>query len=186
MSESKQSGVAFYGSVSNDFDAFGNTLRHEAGGHGFAFLDDEYVTNSGTVSKDHINHRNTMYQKYGWYSNVDFTDDPNKVKWSAFLNDKRYKDEVGIFEGGSLYQKGAYRPSENSMMRDNYEYYNAPSRWAIYQRIMKLSGEECSFEKFLEYDAVNRAASSAASAKLSMKAATNSSIEHSAPPVIVP
>ena len=42
------------------------------------------------------------------------------------------------------------------MMNLNVEYYNAPSRWAIYKRIMELSGEDCSFEKFLEYDAVNR------------------------------
>jgi hypothetical protein len=42
------------------------------------------------------------------------------------------------------------------MMNDNWEYYNAPSRWAIYQRIMKLSGETPTFAKFLEYDAVNR------------------------------
>lgn len=185
MSESKQSGVAFYGSVSNDFDAFGNTLRHEAGGHGFAFLDDEYETMQGEAPKDHINHRNSMYKKYGWYSNVDFTNDQSKVKWSAFLSDDRYKNEVGIFEGGSLYSKGAYRPSENSMMRDNYEYFNAPSRWAIYQRIMKLSGEECTFEKFLKYDAVNRGASTNAAKQL-MKSAATRSVEHSAPPVIVP
>ena len=42
------------------------------------------------------------------------------------------------------------------MMRDNYEYYNAPSRLAIYKRIMELSGEGYSFQKFLEYDAKNR------------------------------
>ena len=71
------------------------------------------------------------------------------------------------------------------MMRDNYEYFNAPSRWAIYQRIMKLSGEECTFEKFLKYDAVNRGASTDA-AKMSMKGAANRKVEHSAPPVIVP
>lgn len=185
MSESKQSGVAFYGSVGNDIDAFGNTLRHEAGGHGFAFLDDEYETVQGKVTKEHIDHRTSMYNKYGWYSNVDFTNDKSRVKWSAFLSDNRYKNEVGIFEGGSLYSQGAYRPSENSMMRDNYEYFNAPSRWAIYQRIMKLSGEKCTFEKFLEYDAVNRSASAAAS-KQSMKGAANRMIEHSAPPVVVP
>ena len=185
MSESKQSGVAFYGSVSNDFDAFGNTLRHEAGGHGFAFLDDEYETVQGEATKEHIDFRNSMYKKYGWYSNVDFTNDRSKVKWSAFLSDDRYKNEVGIFEGGSLYSKGAYRPSDNSMMRDNYEYFNAPSRWAIYQRIMKLSGEECTFEKFLKYDAVNRGASANA-AKQSMRGAANRMVEHSAPPIIVP
>ena len=156
MNEENQSAVAFYASSGNTSDAFGITLRHEAGGHGFAFLDDEYENIQGEAPEEHINDRNTKYQKYGWYSNVDFTDDPAKVKWSAFLSDDRYKDEVGIFEGGSLYSKGAYRPSKNSMMRDNMPYFNAPSRWAIYQRIMKLSGEECSFEKFLEYDAVNR------------------------------
>ena len=42
------------------------------------------------------------------------------------------------------------------MMNQNVEYFNAPSRWAIYQRILKLSGETPSFDKFLEYDAVNR------------------------------
>jgi hypothetical protein len=30
---------------------------------------------------------------------------------------------------------------------------------------MKLSGEECSFEKFLEYDKVNRGAGKASSAR---------------------
>ena len=182
MSESRQSGVAFISSERNDPEVFGVILRHEAGGHGFAFLDDEYVWNTGEPSKDHVEHRNSRYEKYGWYSNIDFTNDPAKVKWSAFLSDNRYKDEVGIFEGGSLYSKGVYRPSENSMMRDNLEYFNAPSRWAIYKRIMELSGEEASFDKFLEYDAVNRGK------KQSSAPRTRSlvELEHSAPPVVIP
>ena len=40
---------------------------------------------------------------------------------------------------------------------DIENFFNAPSRWGIYQRIMKLAGEDYSFEDFLEYDAVNRA-----------------------------
>lgn len=183
MSESKQSGVGYCGSTGNNREAFGGTIRHEVGGHGFAFLDDEYETEQGTATKEHIDFRNTMYKKYGWYSNVDFTDDPKKVKWSAFLSDSRYKDEVGIYEGGSLYTKGAYRPSENSMMRHNYEYYNAPSRWAIYQRIMKLSGEECTFENFLKYDAVNRGKQQSA-ARPSQK--LTEGWLPGAPPVVVP
>ena len=185
MSESRQSGVAFYGSVGNDPEAFGNTIRHELGGHGFAFLEDEYVTSQDAVPQSYIDNRNLMYQKYGWYSNVDFTNDPSKVKWSAFLSDERYKDEVGVFEGGSLYQKGVYRPSDNSMMRDNFEYYNAPSRLAIYKRIMELSGESYSFQKFLQYDAVNRAKVSSG-IRPPLKAAANRPVEYSAPPVIVP
>jgi hypothetical protein len=81
-----------------------------------------------------------------------------------------------------LYTKGVWRPSKNSIMNENMGGFNAPSRWAIYQRIMKLSGEACSFEKFLEYDAVNRGKSPAAvrpPLKLSERR------EPGAPPVIV-
>ena len=186
MSESRQSGIAFYGSRLNEPNAFGPTLRHEAGGHGFAFLDDEYVTMQGKASQEHIAHRNEMYRQYGWYSNVDFTDDPSKVKWRFFLTDERYKEDVGIFEGGSLYQKGAYRPSENSMMREKFEYFNAPSRWAIYKRIMELSGEEASFDKFLEYDKVNRSKEQNAVSRPHLRTAENSPVNNFAPPVVVP
>ena len=157
MKESLQTGIAYCSSGSNVQDAFGVLVRHEAGGHGFAFLGDEYSTGNGTPSKATIDEYNRLYSKYGWYSNLDFTNDPSKVKWNFFLTDERYKDQVGIFEGaGGPFSTGIFRPSEDSMMNHNVEYYNAPSRWAIYKRIMELSGEEASFEKFLEYDAVNR------------------------------
>ena len=154
--ESQQSGIGYYSSISNDPEAFGSVLRHEAGGHAFGFLGDEYSAASGSLTQAEINEYNRLYEQYGWYSNVDFTNDPDKVKWADFLKDSRYKDEVGIYEGGCNVTNGVYRPSVNSMMRFNDEYFNAPSRWAIYQRIMKLSGETPSFSKFLEYDAINR------------------------------
>ena len=181
MSESTMSSVTFTSSLGNDPEFMGPVLRHEAGGHGFAFLADEYFTHQGTVPQSQIDFWNELYSEYGWYSNIDFTDDPSKIRWSAFLSDGRYKDEVGIFEGGGLYSLGTYRPSQNSMMNENFEYYNAPSRWAIYQRIMKLSGEEYSFDKFLEYDAVNRG--KARSARPPLKAAAH---VRTAPPVILP
>lgn len=165
MSDTLQSSVAFFASFGNLAESFGGILRHEAGGHGFAFLADEYSSYDTTVPKEIIADYQQKFEKYGWYANVDFTSDPEKVHWSAFLSDDRYKDEVGIFEGGALYSKGVWRPTQNSMMNEDAEYFNAPSRWAIYQRIMKLSGEECSFEKFLEYDKVNRGAGKASSAR---------------------
>ena len=181
-----QSGVAFYPSFGNDPDVFGPSIRHEAGGHGFAFLADEYSTYSTAATPEHIAYYNEVYNQYGWFANVDFTNDKTKIRWSSFLSDDRYKNEVGIFEGGALYSYGAYRPSQNSMMRDNLEYFNAPSRWAIYQQIMKRSGESYSFQKFLEYDAVNRAKASQAAARPPLKAAANGrKIQHSAPPVII-
>lgn len=179
-----QTCVARVSSFGNDASVYGATLRHEAGGHGFAFLADEYFEHHDAAPADHIAYYNEVYDKYGWLSNVDFTSDPDKVRWSAFLSDSRYKGEVGIYEGAALYEKGAWRPTVNSMMRDNFEYFNAPSRWAIYQQILMRSGEEPSFEQFLEYDAVNRSAAAVA-ARPPLKAAANRRIEHTAPPVIV-
>ncbi len=182
MFESTQSSVAFVPTMGNDRSSFGIILRHEACGHGFGFLDDEYFDIEKTPSQSYIDYRKSMYEKYGWFSNIDFTNDPKKVKWSAFLSDDRYKDEVGIFEGATLHTTGAYRPSENSMMRENMEYFNAPSRWAIYKRIMELSGEEASFEKFLEYDAINRGQKQKDSAP---RTRSGIIIEHT-PPVVLP
>ena len=178
--------VAFQSTLGNDPSLFGSTLRHEAGGHGFGFLADEYSQYNGYATAEHIENYNQMYNLYGWFSNVDFTNDPEKIRWSAFLADDRYKDEVGIFEGGALFTLGAYRPSKNSMMNMNFDYFNAPSRWAIYKRIMELSGEEPSFDKFLEYDAVNRGKVQNAAPRIPLKAAAKSPVFHPAPPVIMP
>ena len=156
MSESLQSGIGYYASNGNLPYVFGNTIRHEVGGHAFAFLADEYATNPGAIPQAAMDVYNRRYKDYGWYANVDFTNDTKKIKWADFLSDSRYKDKVGVFEGGATYAKGVYKPSESSMMNENMDYFNAPSRWAIYQRIMKLSGESCTFSKFLEYDTVNR------------------------------
>ena len=182
MLESLQSGVAFTSSLGNLAEAFGSTLRHEAGGHGFGFLADEYHTHNESIPADEKAYYNDLFDKYGWFSNVDFTDDATKVRWKNFLTDSRYNGEVGIYEGGATYLKGAWRPSLNSMMRDNYEYFNAPSRWAIYKRIMELSGESYSFESFLQYDAVNRSSATKAF-RAPMRAPEH---VHLTPPVILP
>ena len=184
MYSDQQTCVAYLSSMGNDPEIFGDVLRHEAGGHGFAFLADEYTQYEGTAPAEHIAYYNDVYDRFGWFSNVDFTDDPSKIRWSAFLSDDRYKNQVGIYEGAALYPQGAWRPTLNSIMKDNYGGFNAPSRWAIYQQIMKRSGESYSFDTFLTYDAVNRSAATSA-ARPPMKAAANARIEHTAPPVIV-
>ncbi len=142
-------------------DSFDNTIpviQHEAGGHGFAKLADEY-NYSGTLSsmdKDKIN----ANSPHGWYSNIDMTSDPTKIKWSWFLTDDRYKSEVGVIEGGYTYQYGVWRPSENSIMKNNSAgYFNAPSRYTIWNRIHKLAyGKEWTgtYEDFAKYDAITR------------------------------
>lgn len=147
-----------YFPLGTDADMFRGLVQHEAGGHGFAKLDDEYDYGS-PVGQSFVESRTKMFE-WGWWPNIDFANDPDDVKWSRFLSDSRYANEgLGIFEGGATYGKGVWRPSENSIMRYNTGIYNAPSREAIYKRINKLAyGSEWQYdyEQFVAVDAVSR------------------------------
>ena len=151
---------AFVGYI---MDGISNVLIHESGGHGFARLLDEYVESgleNSTLSQEEATFLDNMWNTYSWGANVDWRNDRATVKWSHFLNDSRYTDEgLGLYEGAYLYGHGAYRPTENSMMRYNNSPFNAPSREQIYKRIMQLSeGEnwEYDYEEFVEFDANSR------------------------------
>ena len=141
-------------------------IVHEAGGHGFGKLLDEYIY--GGYEDNYCPPENlesfklwikTDYHDLGWGVNIDTTDDPEKVIWSHFLNDSRYADEVGIWQGAWYWPTDLWRASENSVMNSDYSRFNAPSREAIYKWIMQWSegeGWEYDYEKFVEYDAINR------------------------------
>lgn len=150
-----------------DKETFARLLHHEACGHGFAKLADEYAYESmGTVPSDYVSQTQTQQNNWGWWKNVDFTNDLSAVRWSRFISDSRYADEgLGAFEGGLTYWSGVWRPTENSIMRHNTGGFNAPSREAIYYRIHKLAyGDswEYDYENFVKYDEINRKASSSA------------------------
>lgn len=165
-----------YFPISSDIDTFNGLVSHEAGGHGFAKLADEYAyEDMGTISDQAI--RDTKLQEpYGWWKNIDFTPDPSIVKWNKFLIDERYANEgLGCFEGGLTYWSGVWRPTDNSIMRYNTGGFNAPSREAIWYRIHKLAyGEDWqyNYEDFVAYDAINRtpAAQAASRAKVARAA----------------
>ena len=153
-----------YFPVGADAEALGRVLHHEAGGHGFSKLGDEYAYEyMGMIPGSEIDAAQ-MLGEYGWYKNVDFTSDPTQVKWYYFLNDSRYANEgLGVYEGAYTYWSGAYRPTYNSIMNANIGGFNAPSREAIYYRIHKLAyGEtwQYDYEEFVEWDARNRATTS--------------------------
>ena len=155
--------VTYFLKLDEDFRKTGKVLRHESGGHGFAKLADEYHYSGSVSSSDRELIRERS--RYMWYSNVDITSDPATVKWAPFLADARYKDEVGIYEGGFTYMYNVWRPSENSIMNDNQGGFNAPSRYTIWYRIHKLaygSDWEGTYEDFATYDAVSRKKSGAA------------------------
>lgn len=135
-------------------EAMTSLIHHEVCGHGFAKLDDEYTEFEGTYPyPEAIPPAHAVNESM----NVDVTDDPQEVVWSYFLTDMRYeKEKIGIYEGAIYYPKGAYRATENSIMRYNTGGFNAPSRQSIYRRIMEKSGGVYNFENFLEYDEINR------------------------------
>ncbi|MCQ2142125.1 MAG: leucine-rich repeat protein [Bacteroidales bacterium] len=138
---------------------FSGIVNHEAVGHGFGKLGDEYsYENLGTFIPG-SDSRLVYHETLGWYSNVDVNGDPTQIKWAKFISDSRYANSgVGVFEGAYTYWKGIYRPSDYSMMRYNEGGFNVPSREAIWKRIQHLSngaGWTYSYEDFVKYDAVN-------------------------------
>lgn len=140
---------------------FAQLLHHEALGHGFAKLADEYAYEEyGAVPESTVALHQEQQTNWGWWKNIDFTNDSAEIRWSRLLLDERYQyDGLGAFEGGLTYWTGVWRPTENSIMRYNTGGFNAPSREAIYYRIHKLAyGDEWEYdyEKFVEWDARNR------------------------------
>lgn len=140
--------------VGDDKESLRSLIHHEVCGHGFGKLADEYTEFEGVYPyPESIPLEHAVNESM----NVDVTDNPQEVIWSYFLTDMRYaKEGIGIFEGALYYPKGAYRATENSIMRYNTGGFNAPSRQSIYRRIMEKSGGAYSFEAFLEYDEINR------------------------------
>lgn len=137
-----------------DFESIQQLIHHESCGHGFGQLADEYTEFEGVFpNPEGIRYEHTRNESM----NVDVTNNPQEVVWSYYLTDMRYeKEKIGIYEGALYYPKGAYRATENSIMRGNTGGFNAPSRQSIYRRIMEKSGGTYRFEDFLEYDEINR------------------------------
>ena len=142
-------------------DGVSTLLNHEAGGHGIGKLFDEYVEDDdqhwASIPDDQKTELDNVWTTLGWGANVDWRSNPAEIKWAKFINDARYADErIGTYEGSYLYQYGAYRPTENSMMRYNNIGFNAPSREEIYKRVMKESEGDSwtyDYETFVAFDA---------------------------------
>ena len=151
--------VSYIPKVQKKMD-FRGLIQHEAAGHGFAKLADEYVGSPDDLISQSEKDRKKANEKYGWYRNIDFTDDPLTVKWAHILSDERYAPEPeGMYEGALGYGRGVWRPTYTSIMKDNQGAFNAPSREIIWCRIHKLAyGSEWKhdFEAFAEYDTKNR------------------------------
>lgn len=129
---------------------FRSILQHEAAGHGFGKLADEYINSYATITtadKDELK----LWQQWGFYLNVDLTNDLNSILWKHFIGDPNYS-YVGAHEGGYYYAYGVWRPEVTSLMINNITYINAPSRELIVRRIKRLAGEVFSFNEFKQKD----------------------------------
>jgi hypothetical protein len=127
-------------------------VKHEAGGHGFGRLADEYYSGSGAAGTS-VKNDLANWQAKGWYWNVTSSGSYYKFTASAYSS-----SEVGFIEGAWGYAYGIYRPTAGGMMQGSTGVFNAPSRHAIYHRIVTESEgvNAYSWDKFLIYDQKNR------------------------------
>ena len=179
-----------YVPLCRDETDYAQTLRHEGCGHGFGKLADEYFYDSmGRIPDDKVSElKKWKGFAYGFYENVDLTSDPNTILWSKFISDSRYSGKVGVYEGGYTYPYGVYRPTDNSIMRYNTGGFNAPSREAIYKKIMKFSEGNAwtyDYETFVAFDAPARSAEAVTRAAAQCAAVDKANFIPLAPPVMV-
>ena len=179
-----------YVPLCRDETDYAQTLRHEGCGHGFGKLADEYFYDSmGRIPDDKVSElKKWKGFAYGFYENVDLTSDLNTILWSKFISDSRYSGKVGVYEGGYTYPYGVYRPTDNSIMRYNAGGFNAPSREAIYKKIMKFSEGDAwtyDYETFVAFDAPARSAEAVTRAAAQCAAVDKANFIPLAPPVMV-
>ena len=127
------------------------TMAHEAGGHGFGRLADEYIYSNGRAPQSAIDGI-IEWSGYGANPNVDVVSDKSQCKWRHFFTIPGYQS-VGYYSGAQYRGGGVYMPETSSVMRNMPdEYYNAPSREAIVRRIMSSAGKEFDFDDFIGKD----------------------------------
>ena len=134
-------------------------MQHEAGGHGFGKLADEYIYHNAFIDMcgcnccGHVEEIN-WGKSLGWYDNISLTGKMHEVGWSHLIFDPRYSDMVDIFEGGYMHTRGVFRSEQNSCMNNDIPYYSTISRESIVRRIKSYAGEEFNFEEFVALDKV--------------------------------
>lgn len=135
-------------------------IQHEAGGHGFGKLGDEYIYHNefidfcGCTCCGHVYEFN-IAKSLGWYENLSLTGKMHEVPWSQLIFDEKYSDFVDIFEGGYMHSRGVFRSEQNSCMNNDIPYYSTISRMAIVKRIKQYAGETFTYEDFKANDVVN-------------------------------
>lgn len=136
---------------------FRGVVQHEAGGHAFGKLGDEYIYHNAFIQTckcnccSHVEEFNKM-KSYGFYENMSLTGNMYDVPWSHMIFDPQFSGGVDIYEGGFFHARGVFRSEPNSCMNNNVPYFSAISREAIVKRIMEYAGLQYSYDEFKAND----------------------------------
>ena len=143
---------------------FRGIVQHEAGGHGFGKLGDEYIYHNAFIQTcncnccehpsgdDDIKTTYGSMKSKGWFKNLSMTSDNTVVPWVHLIYNPDYSDYVDMYEGGYMHTRGVYRSEATSCMNNNIPYYSAISRQSIVERIKYCAGESFSLEEFYAKD----------------------------------
>lgn len=156
-----QDGTSYYGEpykgfgvacVAANSEGMGGLIKHEAGGHAFGRLADEYLDGNDSIVKEYDGNLTDAHNK-GQYRNVT----TYKGYWDDLMNYPGYSSVIGYVDGGLSCDKGIYRPTTGGMMFNNQGVFNAVCRRIIYERIIRQTegAGAYSLDKFVEYDNIN-------------------------------
>lgn len=144
---------------------FRGIVQHEAGGHGFAKLADEYIYHNAFIEScpciccSHLGDFNKG-KALGWYRNLSTNGDMKTVEWAHLIYHPDYSNIVDMYEGGYFHTRGIYRSEATSCMNNNIPYYSAIQRQEMVERIMKYAGLEFSLDAFYAKDVRDASAAS--------------------------
>ncbi len=142
---------------SSQLTRFENVVLHEAGGHAFGRLSDEYFSyGSGSIRNDSKALMEVIeWQERGYNQNISLTPIHGSCPWYFIFDLPQYESDysaVSTFEGAAQFAEGVWRSEWISCMDDNRPYFNAPSRVAIVKRIKEIAGENFSLDEFVDND----------------------------------
>ena len=169
---------------------FRGVIQHEAGGHGFGKLGDEYIYHNafiqacGCTCCPHA-FELQYFQSLGWFQNLSLSGKMSEVPWRDFIFHEKYSEFVDIFEGGYMHTRGVYRSEQNSCMNNDIPYFSTISRFEIYKRIMEYAGQSWSLEDFIEHDVVETVSISSTKADGSYSLGSKSAAQNSHEPVFM-
>lgn len=136
-------------------------IQHHAGGAAFAGLGEEYVSHFDHIKSckcgfcNALGHFNNMKNR-GYFANLTMSGKLNEAPWHDFIFHPTYSVDVDMWEGAYRHLRGVWKSESQSVMGTYIRYYNAVSRYTIYQSIKRRAGLPYSLEDFIANDKIEK------------------------------